>query len=108
LPLLPFLGALSTVFLFSQLNAESIIYGLVFAGIGLLIVILKIGKEKIRKTFHNYYKQEEITCFFWFTGFYSDLPLNTRFIIELIRFRIEKKRSPAILDLKNQIRSKYI
>ncbi len=45
LPLLPFLGALSTVFLFSQLNAESIIYGLVFAGIGLLIVILKTRKN---------------------------------------------------------------
>lgn len=40
-PLLPFLGALSTVFLFFQLSLEVITYGLVFAGIGVLIVLLK-------------------------------------------------------------------
>jgi amino acid transporter len=45
LPLLPSLGAVSAVFLFSQLNAESVIYGLVFAAIGLLIVILKTRKS---------------------------------------------------------------
>lgn len=46
LPLLPSIGALSTVFLFSQLNIETIIYGLVFVGIGALIVVLKTKKKK--------------------------------------------------------------
>jgi basic amino acid/polyamine antiporter, APA family len=40
-PLLPFLGALSTVFLFSQLSLEVITYGLVLAGIGILVVLLR-------------------------------------------------------------------
>ncbi|WP_292376244.1 APC family permease [Methanosarcina sp. UBA411] len=40
-PLLPFLGSLSTVFLFSQLSLEVITYGLVLAGIGILIVLLR-------------------------------------------------------------------
>lgn len=44
LPLLPALGALSTVFLFFQLNTESIIYGLIFAGISVLIVLYKTRK----------------------------------------------------------------
>ncbi len=41
-PLLPLLGALSTVFLFLQLSPEVITYGLVFAGIAILIVLFRI------------------------------------------------------------------
>lgn len=41
-PLLPFLGALSTVFLFLQLSLEVMTYGLVFAGIGVLVVLFRI------------------------------------------------------------------
>lgn len=44
-PLLPSLGALSSVFLFSQLNAEVITYGLVLVGISILIVLLKTRKK---------------------------------------------------------------
>ena len=44
-PLLPALGALSSVFLFSQLNAEVITYGLVLVGISILIVLLKTRKK---------------------------------------------------------------
>lgn len=44
-PLLPFLGSLSTVVLFSQLNLEVITYGLVLVGIGILIVLLKTKKR---------------------------------------------------------------
>ncbi|AKB18264.1 MULTISPECIES: APC family permease [unclassified Methanosarcina] len=44
-PLLPSLGALSSLFLFSQLNAEIIIYGLVLVGISILIVLLKTRKK---------------------------------------------------------------
>ncbi|HNW38498.1 MAG TPA: APC family permease, partial [Methanosarcina vacuolata] len=40
-PLLPFLGALSTVFLFFQLSLEVITYGLMFAGIGILVVLFR-------------------------------------------------------------------
>jgi len=44
-PLLPFLGSLSTVVLFSQLNLEVITYGLVLVGIGILIVLFKTKKK---------------------------------------------------------------
>jgi amino acid transporter len=40
-PLLPFLGTLSTVFLFFQLSLEVITYGLVFVGIGILVVLFR-------------------------------------------------------------------
>ena len=40
-PLIPFLGALSTVFLFLQLSLEVITYGLVFVGIGILVVLFR-------------------------------------------------------------------
>jgi amino acid transporter len=45
LPLLPSLGILSIVFLFSQLNSETIVYGLVLVGISILIVLLKTRKK---------------------------------------------------------------
>jgi len=45
LPLLPFLGILSIIFLFSQLNSEAIIYGLVLVGISILIVFIQTGKK---------------------------------------------------------------
>ncbi len=45
LPLLPFLGILSIIFLSSQLNSEAIIYGLVLVGISILIVFLQTGKK---------------------------------------------------------------
>ncbi|HEY3361843.1 MAG TPA: APC family permease [Methanosarcina sp.] len=44
-PLLPFLGSLSTIVLFSQLNLEVITYGLVLVGIGILIVLLRTRKS---------------------------------------------------------------
>jgi len=49
-PLLPFLGALSTVFLFSQLSLEVITYGLVLAGLGILIVLLRTRKKGLPAT----------------------------------------------------------
>jgi amino acid transporter len=45
LPLLPVLGILSIIFLFSQLNSEAIIYGLVLVGISILIVFIQTGKK---------------------------------------------------------------
>jgi basic amino acid/polyamine antiporter, APA family len=44
-PLLPFLGILSTIFLFSQLSLEVITYGLALAGLGILIVLLRTRKK---------------------------------------------------------------
>jgi len=44
-PLLPSLGALSSLFLFSQLNVEAITYGLALVGISILIVLLKTRKS---------------------------------------------------------------
>ncbi|MGV8077520.1 MAG: APC family permease [Methanosarcina sp.] len=44
-PLLPSLGAISSMFLFSQLNAEVINYGLVLVGISILIVLLKTRRK---------------------------------------------------------------
>ncbi|MGB9939467.1 APC family permease [Methanosarcina sp.] len=49
-PLLPLLGALSTVFLFSQLSLEVITYGLVLAGLGILIVLLRTRKKGLPPT----------------------------------------------------------
>jgi amino acid transporter len=49
-PLLPFLGALSTVFLFSQLSLEVITYGLVLIGIGILIVLLRTRNKGLSAT----------------------------------------------------------
>jgi amino acid transporter len=49
-PLLPLLGALSTVFLFSQLSLEVITYGLVLIGIGILIVLLRTRKKYLPAT----------------------------------------------------------
>ena len=49
-PLLPFLGVLSTVFLFSQLSLEVITYGLVLAGIGILIVLIRTRKKGLPTT----------------------------------------------------------
>lgn len=49
-PLLPLLGALSTVFLFSQLSLEVITYGLVLIGIGILIVLLRTRKKGLPAT----------------------------------------------------------
>jgi amino acid transporter len=46
-PLLPFLGVLSTVFLFSQLTLQVITYGLVLAGVGVLIVLLRTRKKNL-------------------------------------------------------------
>ena len=63
LPLLPSLGALSTVFLFSRLNVEVIAYGLVLVGISVLIVLLKTRKKGLPTTFYNYLlKFEKLTC----------------------------------------------
>ncbi|MGB9929046.1 MAG: APC family permease [Methanosarcina sp.] len=44
LPLLPLLGAAASVFLFSQLTLEVIIYGLFFAGIAVIIVFIRTRK----------------------------------------------------------------
>lgn len=49
-PLLPFLGTLSTVFLFSQLSREVITYGIVLAGIAILITILRTRKKGLPET----------------------------------------------------------
>jgi amino acid transporter len=49
-PLLPFLGALSTVFLFSQLSLEVITYGLVLIGVGILIVLLRTRNKGLSAT----------------------------------------------------------
>jgi amino acid transporter len=49
-PLLPFLGVLSTVFLFSQLSLEVITYGFVLVGIGILIVLLRTRKKGLPTT----------------------------------------------------------
>lgn len=49
-PLLPSLGALSSLFLFSQLNAEAVTYGLVLVGISILIVLLKTRKKGLSTT----------------------------------------------------------
>lgn len=46
LPLLPLLGILSIIFLFTQLNREAIIYGAILAGISIIIVIILTGKKK--------------------------------------------------------------
>ncbi len=45
LPLIPFFGVLSSLFLFSQLNAEAITYGFILVGISILIVLLITGKK---------------------------------------------------------------
>ncbi|AKB12438.1 amino acid/polyamine/organocation transporter, APC superfamily [Methanosarcina thermophila] len=50
-PLLPFLGALSAVFLFFQLSLEVIIYGLVISGIALLIALLRTRKKHLSSTY---------------------------------------------------------
>lgn len=49
-PLLPFLGILSIVFLFSQLSIDVITYGLVLAGIGILIALLRTRKKSLPTT----------------------------------------------------------
>ncbi len=51
LPLLPILGTISTVFLFSQLSLEVITYGLVLSGIGILIVLLRTKKKCLSTTY---------------------------------------------------------
>jgi len=50
-PLLPFLGALSAVFLFFQLSQEVITYGLIIAGIALLIALLRTRKKHLSNTY---------------------------------------------------------
>ncbi|AYK16196.1 MAG: APC family permease [Methanosarcina flavescens] len=50
-PLLPFLGTLSTVFLFLQLSLVVITYGLVLAGIALLIALLRTRKKHLSNTY---------------------------------------------------------
>ncbi len=45
LPLIPFFGVLSSLFLFSQLNAEVITYGFILVGISILIVLLITRKK---------------------------------------------------------------
>lgn len=45
LPLIPFFGILSSLFLFSQLNAEAITYGFILIGISIIIVLLITGKK---------------------------------------------------------------
>jgi APA family basic amino acid/polyamine antiporter len=45
LPLFPALGALSAVFLFSQISKEVMVYGFFLAGISVLIVLLKTRKK---------------------------------------------------------------
>lgn len=47
LPLLPSLGVLSTVFLFSRLSMEVITYGFLLVGIGVLIVLLKTRRKDL-------------------------------------------------------------
>ncbi|RXA21822.1 amino acid permease [Methanosarcina sp. MSH10X1] len=49
-PLLPFLGTLSTVFLFSQLSLDVITYGLILVGIAILIALLRTRKKGLPGT----------------------------------------------------------
>ncbi|AKB32086.1 Amino acid transporter [Methanosarcina siciliae HI350] len=45
-PIIPTLGALSAVFLFSQISKEVMLYGFFLAGISAILVLLKTGKRK--------------------------------------------------------------
>jgi basic amino acid/polyamine antiporter, APA family len=47
-PLLPFLGILSTVVLFSQLSLEVITYGFVLTGIGIVIMLLRTRTKNLQ------------------------------------------------------------